>query len=494
MATVTIPDRDMDPDNSPGTPSPLAGIRRLNGRPLYIVLAIVVTFIVIAIVIALGRGAGKPGGAADDAEANRKSVSDAQAATDAVLKEQRGQAFVEAKPRPLQPAGVGPLGVPVSGSTTLAGPVPPSGAVPGSVQGAVPIVTPNGVDLPPPTPPGGANYNAGNPSQPRQMSPAQSAAMKRREARFALFEAAVAAKPSVSQIAARGAGSPPSPAVEGGTNLDPLRAQLDAARGQADAAASAAQGQVADLERAVAAAGGEGGSGVGAGGAGGAGQPSYASFDNRGGNDRWRSVQAVQPPRSPFELRAGFVIPATLIAGVNSDIPGTIIAQVSQNVYDTATGRFMLIPQGSRLVGTYGSNAAYGQKRVLVAWQRIVFPDGKALDLGSMPGADAAGYAGFKDKVNTHFLRVISQALLLSGVTAGVSLSQPQQTVSADGQLTAGSALSQALGQQLGQVTAQIIAKNLNVSPTLVIRPGFRFNVVVVKDLTFTKPYRNFDY
>ena len=202
----------------------------------------------------------------------------------------------------------------------------------------------------------------------------------------------------------------------------------------------------------------------------------------------------MQPPRSPFELRTGFVLPATLISGINSDLPGQIVAQVSQNVYDTPTGKFLLVPQGARLVGSYSADVAYGQSRVLVAWQRIIFPDGKALDLGSMPGADGGGYAGFKDKVNTHFLRVLTQAVLLSGVTAGISLSQPQNTVSDDGQLTGQSALTQALGQNLGQVTVEILRKNLNVSPTLVIRPGFRFNVVVVKDLTFSKPYRGFDY
>jgi type IV secretion system protein VirB10 len=186
-------------------------------------------------------------------------------------------------------------------------------------------------------------------------------------------------------------------------------------------------------------------------------------------------------------------MPATLISGINSELPGQIVAQVSQHVYDTPTGRHLLIPQGSRLVGTYSSDVAYGQSRVLVAWQRVVFPDGKALDIGSMPGADGAGYAGFNDKTNNHYLRIFGSALLMSGVTAGIALSQDDSGGSSDSQRSS-DALSEALGQQLGQVTGQMVAKNLSMAPTLEIRPGFRFNVIVTKDLTFSKPYQSFDY
>lgn len=199
-------------------------------------------------------------------------------------------------------------------------------------------------------------------------------------------------------------------------------------------------------------------------------------------------------PRSPYELRAGFVIPATLISGINSDLPGQIMAQVAQNVYDTPTGRHLLVPQGSRLVGSYSSDVAYGQSRVLIAWQRIVFPDGKAMDIEAMPGADSAGYAGFKDKVNNHYFRLIGSALLMSGVVASVSLSQDNDSNNNGDRQRASDALSEALGQVLGNTIAQVISKNLNVAPTLEIRPGYRFNVIVTKDMTFSKPYRSFDY
>jgi type IV secretion system protein TrbI len=227
---------------------------------------------------------------------------------------------------------------------------------------------------------------------------------------------------------------------------------------------------------------------------------SYRTFDNVDGVNRWKSSSKLEPPDSRYELRAGFVIPSTLIGGINSDSPGQIVAQVGQNVYDTATGRHLLIPLGSRLVGSYDSDIAYGQERLLIAWQRIIYPDGKALDIGAMPGAGSSGYSGFNDQTNHHYVRTFGSAFLMSAVIAATSLSQLNGNNAGGNsgqyynQQTTAGALNQALGQQLGQVTAQMIAKNLNIAPTLEIRPGFRFNVVVTKDLTFTKPYQAFDY
>lgn len=211
--------------------------------------------------------------------------------------------------------------------------------------------------------------------------------------------------------------------------------------------------------------------------------------------DSWSLDSQVEAPASPYMIRAGFVLPAIMISGINSDLPGQVMAQVSQNVYDTATGRFLLIPQGTRLIGTYSSDVGYGQERVLMAWQRLIFPDGKTLDIHAMPGADSAGYSGFSDQVNNHWFRTISSAILMSGVIAAVDLSQ-DNTNSSDSsdRQRAGDALSEALGQTLGQVLGQIISKNLNVSPTLEIRPGYRFNVIAVKDMTLPSPYQPFDY
>ena len=211
--------------------------------------------------------------------------------------------------------------------------------------------------------------------------------------------------------------------------------------------------------------------------------------------DSWNLDSQVQAPASPYMLRTGFVIPATMISGINSDLPGQVMAQVSQNVWDTATGRFLLIPQGTRLIGAYSSDVAYGQERVLMAWQRLIFPDGKVLDIHAMPGADSAGYAGFADKVNNHWFRTISSAILMSGVIAAADMSQNDgNSNSNNDRQRASDALSEALGQTLGQTLGQIISKNLNIAPTLEIRPGYRFNVMVIKDMTLPGPYQAFAY
>lgn len=211
---------------------------------------------------------------------------------------------------------------------------------------------------------------------------------------------------------------------------------------------------------------------------------------------RWHLNSKLENPNSRYELRAGAVIPGVMVSGISSELPGQIIGQVSQNVYDTATGKYLLVPQGTKLVGLYSSDVSFGQNSVLVAWQRLVFPDGKALDIGSMPGADSAGYGGFRDQVDHHYARIYGSALLMSGIVAGITYSQNVNQPNQIGfnQPTAGNVLSQALGQQLGEVTSQLVSKNLNVSPTIHVRPGYRFNVIVVKDLTFKQPYRPFAY
>jgi type IV secretion system protein VirB10 len=181
---------------------------------------------------------------------------------------------------------------------------------------------------------------------------------------------------------------------------------------------------------------------------------------------------------------------------MDSELPGTITAQVAQNVYDTPTGNYLLIPQGARLVGAYSSNVAYGQSRIFVAWQRIVFPDGTALDIGAMPGTDAEGEAGFNDKTNNHFVRIFGSALLMSAITAGVTWSQDhnQNNNGNSNRVSASDALSEALGQELGMTMSEMIRKNLSIAPTLKIRPGYRFNILVVKDVVLNHPYHVGNY
>lgn len=221
----------------------------------------------------------------------------------------------------------------------------------------------------------------------------------------------------------------------------------------------------------------------------------YAQFDNAspGKEDRWALGTALEAPRTRYEVRAGAVIPAVMISGINSDLPGQIIGQVSQDVYDTPTGKYRLIPQGSRLIGRYSHNVVYGQSRLLVAWQRIVFPDGKALDIGAMDGVDSAGYAGFGDKTDEHYVRIFGSAILMSGITSGLTKSRTNPKNDPFGSSNA-AIMSQQLAQQLGQVATSMIERNLDIAPTLNIRPGYRFNVMAIKDLPFDRPYRAFAY
>lgn len=190
-------------------------------------------------------------------------------------------------------------------------------------------------------------------------------------------------------------------------------------------------------------------------------------------------------PRSPYELKAGSVIPAVMIGGINSDLPGQVIAQVRENVYDTKTGRHLLIPQGARLVGLYDAHVAYGQQRVLLAWNRILYPDGSSFDLKGMPGADGGGYAGFYDQIDNHYLKVFGSAVMLSLISAGVQLSQPNSGSSSNPYATpsVSQTVGAALGQQIGQTGMTITQKNINIQPTLTVRPGYLFNVMVTADM-----------
>lgn len=243
-------------------------------------------------------------------------------------------------------------------------------------------------------------------------------------------------------------------------------------------------------------AGAPAGAGAGAA-AGGGQQDNDAEFNGQGAKRDFLRSRAAEsnyspavrtPVVSPYEMKAGTVIPAVMVGGINSDLPGQIIAQVSENVYDTKTGRHLLIPQGSKLVGTYDNAVTMGQSRVLVAWNRVIFPDASSLDLNMMPGSDQGGYAGFKDRVNNHYGKIFGSALMLSLFSAGVQLSQPR----ADSVLTnptVGQTATGAVGQQLGIVGEQLMQRNIRIQPTLQIRPGYRFNVSVTKDLV-VEPWR----
>ncbi|EAI0963754.1 conjugal transfer protein TrbI [Campylobacter coli] len=188
-----------------------------------------------------------------------------------------------------------------------------------------------------------------------------------------------------------------------------------------------------------------------------------------------------QKPLSTYEIKAGWNIPAILITGVNSDLPGQILAQVTQNVYDSATGKYLLIPQGTKVVGAYSSNIIYGQSRLLVAWNKLIFPNGDTLNLDGMQGTSQDGYTGFEDQVDNHYFRIFGSAFLLSSISAGIALSDNSDTNS-EKETTSDKAIAQAI-QQMGQVASEMIRKNMNISPTLKIRPGYKFNIFVTKDI-----------
>lgn len=195
-----------------------------------------------------------------------------------------------------------------------------------------------------------------------------------------------------------------------------------------------------------------------------------------------------QAPRSAFELKTGHVIPAILLRGINSDLPGEVSGMVTDNVYDTATGRHLLIPAWTKIFGKYDSDVAFGQSRALVVWTRLIYPDGSTVELGGMQGADMAGYSGFEDEVDNHYGRLIGFSLLSSVMAAGMQLSQPQED-SATGQLSNRQIVAGEVGRELSQLGIEVTRRNLNAQPTIKIRNGYKFTITVNRDVAFAGPY-----
>lgn len=214
------------------------------------------------------------------------------------------------------------------------------------------------------------------------------------------------------------------------------------------------------------------------------GQTTKEDFFNQDIRDLGYLPNQVVPQMSPFELKRGSVIPATLITGLNSDLPGRITAQVSQNVYDSATGYRLLIPQGAKLFGRYDSRVSFAQERVLVVWTDLIFPNGSTLQIGGMAGTDAEGYGGFRDKVDRHLWRTFGSAALVAIIGTGIDMSLPESSTLAT-QDTASDAARRNFADSFGRVAERTISKNLNVQPTIRIRPGYKFNVLVDQDIIF---------
>ena len=197
---------------------------------------------------------------------------------------------------------------------------------------------------------------------------------------------------------------------------------------------------------------------------------------------RTTSSDRVMAPASPFVLQAGAVIPAALITGIRSDLPGQITAQVTEPVYDSPTGRILLVPQGTRIIGQYDNNVQFGQRRVLLVWNRLIMPNGRSIVLERQPGADSQGYAGLEDGVDYHWWDLAKAAGLSTLLSVGAELAVNDE----DRLLRAIRNGGQDTINDAGQ---QIIRRQLNVAPTLTIRPGFPVRVIVTRDLVL-EPYR----
>jgi len=211
-----------------------------------------------------------------------------------------------------------------------------------------------------------------------------------------------------------------------------------------------------------------------------------ASAQQRKTDDYLPSTRTA--PFSSYEIKAGWEIPAVLEQSLNSDLPGEIKALVTSNVFDTATGRYLLIPQGSRLVGKYDSRVSYGQDGLQVAWDRIIFPDASSVDINGMVGLDSHGNAGLRYDVDHHYKRLFGFAALTSAFSAAFDLSQ-RNIQSALTYPTIGDTASASVGREMSQTGAQITRRNLNVQPTIKVPVGYKFTVRVNRDILFDAPY-----
>jgi type IV secretion system protein VirB10 len=216
------------------------------------------------------------------------------------------------------------------------------------------------------------------------------------------------------------------------------------------------------------------------------GQDRKLLFVNAPVDRRTTAPDRISRPASQFVLQAGTIIPAALITGLRSDLPGQITAQVTETVYDTLTGRIRLIPQGARLIGIYDTQIAFGQSRVLLVWTRLIMPNGRSIVLERQQGADPGGYSGLEDEVDNHWAELFKAALLSTILGVGAELGSGADNGSNTDIIQA---LRLSAANSLNQTGQQVVRRNLNIQPTLTIRPGFPVSVIVNRDLIL-EPYR----
>ncbi len=216
------------------------------------------------------------------------------------------------------------------------------------------------------------------------------------------------------------------------------------------------------------------------------GQDRKLAFVNASVDRRTTAPDRLARPVSPFIVQAGTVIPAALITGIRSDLPGQITAQVTENVYDSPSGRARLIPQGARLIGIYDSQVAFGQSRVLLVWTRLIMPNGRSIVLERQPGADTSGFSGLEDEVDNHWGALFKAALLSTLLGVGSELGSTSGTGTNSDVITA---LRRGSSDSLNQTGQKVVQRNLNIQPTLTVRPGFPVRVIVNRDLVL-EPYK----
>jgi type IV secretory pathway VirB10-like protein len=190
----------------------------------------------------------------------------------------------------------------------------------------------------------------------------------------------------------------------------------------------------------------------------------------------------VQAPESPNVVQAGAVISAALITGLRSDLPGQVTAQVTEPVYDSPTGKVLLIPQGARLIGQYDAQVSFGQSRALLVWTRLIFPDGRSIVLGRQPGADPQGFAGLEDQVDNHWGQLFKAAMLSTLLSVG------SEVGTSDNENSLFQALREGASNAFAQTGQQVVSRSLSVQPTITVRPGFAVRVIVTRDLVLD-PY-----
>lgn len=205
------------------------------------------------------------------------------------------------------------------------------------------------------------------------------------------------------------------------------------------------------------------------------------AFAERQQDDAIYNPYQIQVPASPHQIMAGTIIPATLLTGVNSDLPGQVIAQVSEPVYDTVSGETLLLPQGARVIGRYDSVIAYGQSRALLIWSRIIMPDGSSIQIDNLPGVDVRGFAGLSDRVDHHSWQLAKGIALSTVLSVGTELADDDDGV-------VSRAIRDAVQDGASQTGQQIVRRQLSVQPTLTIRPGWRVRIIVNKDIIL-RPY-----